>query len=156
MSPAFHFKIDLPYHAVKKNNRPIHGRGLKKWIGKSDRLKNAEHYLTSMLMDHRIMSGYPKPLTGDLHAVFIFTFEEYFTKKGERARTLPDLSNLLELPADCLQEAGIIQNDSDICLFDGSCRLPGKKNQLEIFLYVLKDSVYQRHLKESHLGAIAG
>jgi Holliday junction resolvase RusA-like endonuclease len=67
--------------------------------------------------------------------VFRFFFLDYYTKTGERRRTLPDLSNLYEMPQDCLQTAGIIDNDTDIISHDGSRRLPGVENRLEILIY---------------------
>lgn len=55
---------------------------------------------------------------------------------------MPDLSNLIELPADCLQSAGIIENDTDIVSFNGTGRFPGKQNELEIEIYVIQDGLW--------------
>lgn len=53
-------------------------------------------------------------------------------------KTIGDLSNLYQLPEDCLEKAGIIANDTLIMAHDYSRRLPAEKNELEI--YVLKYS----------------
>ena len=47
---------------------------------------------------------------------------------------MPDLSNLYQLPEDCLQQAGIIENDNLIESHDLSRRLHGPQNELEIFI----------------------
>jgi len=140
--PDFYFKTKIEAHVVKKNNRPIHGRGDKKWIGKSSRLRNAESWLDLALRSYANQIGFRTPLAGDIHATFRFYFNNYFTVKNERSRTLPDLSNLFELPQDCLQSAGIIVNDTDIVSLNGSGRFPSKDNELEIELYLIKQGIY--------------
>lgn len=135
--------FEVPFHAVKKNGRVIHGRGEKKWIGKSSRLKSAEEYMS--LQFRQALQKLPRgftPLKGDIHAIYRFYIPSYFTKDGKRSRKIPDLSNLLELPSDELQKAGLIEDDSDIVSFDGSGRFPGENNVLEIELRVIKDGVY--------------
>ncbi len=74
-------------------------------------------------------------ITDPIHVCFKFIFNDFFTKKNEQRRTLPDLSNLVQLPEDVLQKAGIIQNDSQIMSLDGSRRLPGSSNYLEIYIW---------------------
>lgn len=140
--PDFYFRIKIDSHVVKKNNRPIHGRGQKKWIGKSARLRNAEQWLSHTLKSYANQIGFGTPLIGDIHAIFRFYFKDYFTKDNKRSRSMPDLSNLFELPADCLQSAEIIQNDTDIVSFNGSGRFPSKLNELEIELYVIKNGIF--------------
>lgn len=141
--PTFFISIPVESHVVKKNNRPILGRGEKKWIGKSPKLKSAEEYLTYYLLSAKHQRRLD-PLKGDIHAVFRFYMTNYFTKDGKRSRAIADLSNLIELPQDCLQAAGIIENDNDIVCLDGSGRFPGKENVLEIELRVLDDGIYAR------------
>jgi Holliday junction resolvase RusA-like endonuclease len=140
--PDFYFRTKIESHVVKKNNRPIHGRGQKKWIGKSTRLRNAEQWLGLALKSYANQIGFNAALVGDLHIIFRFYFKDYFTKQNKRSRTMPDLSNLIELPADCLQSAGIIENDTDIVSFNGTGRFPGKQNELEIEIYVIQDGLW--------------
>jgi Holliday junction resolvase RusA-like endonuclease len=133
-NPIFWITLDVEDHVVKKNNRPIHGRGQKKWIGKSNRLKQAENYLTLAFKSRMNKLGL-QTITGDIHAEFQFYFRDFFTKEGKRSRRLPDLSNLIQLPEDCLQSAGVIENDTDIVCLDGSGRFPYVKNALMVKLY---------------------
>lgn len=55
---------------------------------------------------------------------FHFKKSDYFTKKGEINRKIPDLSNLYQLPEDCLTKARIIEDDHYIASHDGSRRVP--------------------------------
>jgi Holliday junction resolvase RusA-like endonuclease len=149
--PDFYFSTNIESHVVKKNNRPIHGRGQKKWIGKSDRLRTAEQWLILELKSWANNIGMKEPLRGDIHAIFRFYFDSYWTANNRRSRTLPDLSNLLELPQDCLQCARIIDNDTDVCCLDGSGRFPGIRNRLEIELYILDAGLFERRSNFAHL-----
>lgn len=133
----YFISIEVESHVVKKNNRPIHGRGQKKWIGKSNRLRTMEDFLKLQFRSRANALGIRRPLSGDIHAIFRFYITNYYTAKKERSRSIPDLSNLIQLPEDCLQAAGVIENDSDIVCLDGSGRFPGDKNILEIELKVL-------------------
>jgi Holliday junction resolvase RusA-like endonuclease len=100
-------------HIVKKNNRPIYG----KMIGKSKRLINAERYLVFQLLGLR-----KEPITSYLLAKFTFYFpiNKIYTKQGTVSKHLADISNLYELPQDCLTKAGIIEDDRLIKGHDGS------------------------------------
>lgn len=134
-----HFIIPVESHVTKKNNRPIMrtggGRG-KTFIGKSNRLRNAEmHYnivLRRQAEDQHIEKAFDEPLWIIFH--FFIKPEDYFTKKGQVSLTLPDLSNLYQLPEDCLQKSGIIKNDSLIHSHDLSRRLVSDDSRLEIFI----------------------
>lgn len=135
----FHARIRVDSHVSKKNSRPIFKRGRKSFLGKSSKLVSAENALVYELRTQRNNLRINKPFRCDLHAMFLFKIKDYYVKDKvkktlRRRLTLPDLSNLLELPADCLQTAGIIENDTQICSFDLSRRLPSETNELEIFL----------------------
>lgn len=119
----FSCKVEVFKHAVKKN-----GRNFNRTTGrpfKSEDLRLAEKILASKFY---MLKNTAKPLPDDhfINAEFLFYFPEshFFTKKGKVNQKLPDLSNLYELPQDCLQAAGIIQNDTLINSHDGSARLP--------------------------------
>ena len=137
----FAAQIQVNSHVVKKNSRPIlHNRRTRKpFIGKSSILSASEAVLTAELRSIANKLKLYSPFTGDVHAMFIFQFNDYYTKDGVRRRNLPDLSNLIELPQDCLQRAGIIDNDTQIVSLDGSRRVPGVTNQLIIVLKRTKD-----------------
>lgn len=126
------FSIDVESHVVKKNNRPIfRGR-----IGKSEKLRSAERHLTISLRSQGNKQGLYNPINEPIWAVFMFHFprEVYMTKKGVISEKLPDLSNLIQLPEDCLQDAGIIKNDTLIHSLDLSRRIIGPSYKLEIFI----------------------
>ena len=141
-SALFHFYIPLEKHTVKKNNRPIYrGRNGMPFIGKSDLLQSAEGHLTNQLRLELLRLRTFKTIDRPVWCIYWFFFPEndFVVKKGPRKGKLsgriPDLSNLLELPSDCLQKAGVIQNDNLICSFDLSRRLPGPQCALEIFIF---------------------
>jgi len=137
-APLFWSRFEVAHHVVKKNNREIHGRGSRKWIGKSPGLRIAEDLLTLKLRNRARELLLYKPLDCRLWAMLLFYFprELFLTKKGDISLKLPDLDNLFCLPLDCLQKSGIIKNDSLVSSFDLSRRLisPSGKCELEIFL----------------------
>lgn len=137
------FKVDK--HVVKKNSRPIH-RNLRTgapYIGKSTELYKAETEMTNAFRLHRIRNEQFETINERIWAVFWFFFpqSDYFTKKGEISGRLPDLSNLYELPQDCLQKACIIRNDSLIKSHDLSRILPGEEYAIEVFLFKHGDTL---------------
>ncbi len=112
----FRAQIPVPYHAIKKNSRPIFKtRGTNRpFIGKSQRLKLAENLLVSELRSRARDHGLNKPIATRLRAVFSFGFPPYlfYTKKLVESKRLGDCTNLAEIVQDSLQKAGIIENDS--------------------------------------------
>jgi Holliday junction resolvase RusA-like endonuclease len=139
----FHAFIKLDKHIVKKNSRPIkrNRRTWKPFIGKSDELMVGEVFMHAAfrkaMMAHKDFKTIDRPVW----AVFWFFFPapDFAVKKGDRkgklSNRLPDLSNLYELPQDCLQKASVISNDNLICSHDLSRRLPAKECALEVFLF---------------------
>lgn len=83
----------------------------KPMLGKSEKLSAAEATALWELKEQSTDISEPLPITYRMHITFIFYC------KDRRGR---DLSNLLEFPQDCLQQAGIIANDSLIESLDGS------------------------------------
>lgn len=126
--------IEVDRHLSKKNNRDIffNRKTGRAFPGKSKDLKNAEKWMIMQMLAQINLLEESLPMKGDLHISFRFFFENYYTKKGDRNKKLPDLNNLIHLPADCLQSAGIIENDTDICSIDGSSREPSGSNYLII------------------------
>lgn len=133
----FSCKIQVPRHSSKKNEKVARLNYSKLFIGKSKKAKFTEDWILKKLHLERIKQRVDL-ITCDINARFIFYFPKtvYFTKNGERSRTIPDTSNLYELPADVLQKTRIIENDTQICSHDGSRRKPSDDNQywLEIEL----------------------
>ena len=130
--PLFYAKLWVKKHGIKKNSKRIlYNRGTgRPFITSNQDAKSAENEMVFTLT--RMRSEIEKTIDEDIEIEFIFTFKDYYTKKGERRKTIPDLSNLYELPQDALQKSGIINNDTQICSHDGSRRKPGKENTLEI------------------------
>lgn len=139
----FHAYVKVPRHVSKKNSRPIkrNRRTWKPFIGKSPELMRAEAQLIESFRIQILRTKGFKSIDKPLWAVFWFFFppDEFVVKKGPRkgklSQRLPDQSNLYELPQDCLQQAGVIENDCLICSHDLSRRLPGKEYALEVFLF---------------------
>jgi Holliday junction resolvase RusA-like endonuclease len=140
----FYGRINVSKHVSKKNNRPIfQNRGNRKaFLGKSDDLKAAEDNYLRQLHDLKDDQKIIKPIGSDLWIVCFFYFSEFYIKDGSRrSKRVNDLSNLLELPMDCLQTAGIIEDDSQVCSFDLSRRFPSNDgtNFCEIFILKHKE-----------------
>lgn len=133
----FKCKVLVSRHSSKKNEKRAifdHGRT---FLTKSKKAKVSENFLKQRLIIEKLKQRL-ETITCDLNAKYTFYFPEtiYFTKKGERSKKLPDISNLFELPSDVMQSINIIHNDTQICSFDGSRRLPSDdgKYWLEIEL----------------------
>lgn len=133
-----YFSIPVKSHVSKKNGRPIfrnRGTGIP-FLGKDANLRAAEESMIIEFKMQRIAQGIMDPISERVWMIYHFYFrpEDYFTKKGEISLKLPDLSNLLELPSDCLQKAHIILNDTQIESFDLSRRLMGPEAKLDVFI----------------------
>lgn len=139
----FHFHMKVPKHVVKKNRRPIKRNWAtgKPFLGKSLELSCAESKLEDLLRIKIMREPAFKTIAVPVWCVFLFYFpaEDFVVKKGKRkgklSGRLPDLSNLIEMPQDALQKAGVIENDNLICSLDLSRRLPGDRASLEIFIF---------------------
>jgi Holliday junction resolvase RusA-like endonuclease len=136
---VFRAKIDVIKHGVKKNSRSImyNSRTKKPFLGKSKDLINLQNHLINGLViwketDRNNIERYP--ITFKVHAKMTFFFDNYFTKKGMPNKKIPDLSNLYQLVEDCLESAGVIEDDRLIESHDGSRRMSGPKNHVEIEL----------------------
>jgi len=139
----FQCYVKVPKHVVKKNRRPImsNRRTGRRFLGKSIELVGAERLLINAFRTQMIRNPEFKMITEPIWCVFLFYFpaEDFVVKNGKRkgklSGRLPDLSNLLELPQDALQSAGVIENDGLICSLDLSRRVPGSCHALECFVF---------------------
>lgn len=134
--------INVNRHSSKKNEKRARMGQAGLYIAASHKANYSAQIMTSKLLVEKLKQRIDEPIDCDLQAKFTFFFPEtvYFTKKGTRSMTLPDLSNLYELPQDIMQKVGIIKNDTLICSHDGSRReaVEGDKYYLEIELIRLK------------------
>ena len=139
--PFFKCLVKVPRHSSKKNEKQPAKRGRRSFIMKTAAARHVEGVLCSELRKQRFINRAFEPVTGDVWAQFTFFFPKsvYFTKKGQRSKKIPDLSNLYLLPEDCLQKVGIIEDDTQVESHDGSRRAPidGDQYWLEIKLYRL-------------------
>jgi len=133
--PLFFARFEVGSHVSKKNSRPIlrNSRTNRPFLGKGKALTQAEQLM--MLNIERSKCNTSVPTSDDIHACFRFYFDDFYTKDVRRRKNLPDLSNLVELPQDILQKCGVIENDSQIVSLDGSRRLPGPQNIIEIWIW---------------------
>jgi len=136
---------------VKKNRRPIfrNKRTGRPFIGKSKELRALEDELILKLRHFKNVCRIEKPINKDVYAVFFFYFPKdvFFTKKGFRSKNIPDLLSLLEGPCDCLQAAGIIEDDNLIDGLEQSRRLPGEEYLLEILIFNEKSTESDKQLE---------
>ena len=127
----------------------VNRRTNQRFIGKNPRLKSAEEYLLLSLQRERLRCGIEQPIATDLRLVLYFFFspDDYYlrdpkTKLLRRKKTVPDTLGLGEIIQDCMQDAGIIENDSQIA--DVRCiRLCGERTEVRIELYDIKDEPLQ-------------
>jgi len=121
----FDCTIQVSRHSSKKNEKIArrNAKTNKLFIGKSSKALHCEQWLLHKLMIERLKQRIDK-IECDINAEFVFYFPKsvYYTKEGVRSRKLPDLSNLYELPQDCLQQTLIILNDTQIVSHNGSRR----------------------------------
>lgn len=92
---------------VKKNNRPIYKKGDKSFLGKSRKLADVEESMIWEMKMQNTLEFIKTPVNVCMHFYL-----------GSKRRK--DLSNMYQIVEDCLESAGIIENDSLIYGHDGS------------------------------------
>lgn len=144
----FHAYIPLASHCVKKNSRPIfrNQKTGRVFLGKSPALHSAEETIVTHFKSIKNRCHLLEPIKDPvwMMALFKFSHEQFYTKKGLISKNLPDQSNLYQLPEDCLQQAGVIVDDGQIYSHDWSRRLPWHETALEIFILRYSDTVLAR------------
>lgn len=128
----FYARFPVESHVSKKNNRPIFNAGKNPFIGKSQKLRDAELHMTARLKMH-MRSLNIQTIHQDVEVTFTFYFANYYVD-GRRSKRIPDLSNLIQLPEDCLVQAGILGDDQQIASYDGTRRVPSDRNEIEIVI----------------------
>lgn len=133
----FQCAIPVDRHFSQKNRKGIfvNKKTGKPFIGQNKKEASDKKYLVEVLQLLKNRLNIVDPIEEDVQVVFTFYFKDYYTKKGLRSKKLPDQSNLYQGPEDALQAAGIIKDDGQIMSHDGSRRLPGDSNILEITIY---------------------
>ncbi len=111
------FKATIPVqgHASKKNNWQIqyNRKTQQRYIGADSRTKKAADLLLLQLRQRAIDDGITEPLKGRMRGLFLFGFprEKFYTSDLKESQNMGDCSNLVQIVEDCLQKAGIIEND---------------------------------------------
>jgi len=136
MVTLFKCTVEVEKHLSKKNSKSafFNRRTGKAWVTRNQGSIKAENSLAEVLYFYRNTQLYGQTIAIPIQVTLIFRFKDYYTKKRERNKKLPDLDNLLCLPLDALKKSGIIDDDSLVESFDGSRRLPGPTNTLEIII----------------------
>lgn len=144
--PLFYAKIPVESHSIKKNNKEIRFNRAtgQRFIASNKRVLSAQSHLVSQLRSRANLLHLYKPIECPVWTLLLFWFKDYFTQKGVVSKKLPDLSNLYQLPEDCLQKAGILVDDNQIHSHDLSRRLPSNENLLEIFILKYEDAPWTK------------
>lgn len=135
----FYAQVPVIKHLAKKNSRVIMKRGGRVILGKTAALLKAERDMLWQLGGQKRAIKLQYPIDFPVRCVFKFHCTNLLTrdKKTKRLRlseTIGDLSNLYQLPEDCLEEAGILAGDHLIMSHDGSRKIQSTQNMLEIFV----------------------
>lgn len=138
----FEAEISVDGHGSKKNSKNlfVNRRTGRTFITSSNKAKVAEASMVAELGRRRIEYTW-LPIRDPVIAKFTFIYpkDEFYTKKGQRSKNLPDISNLYELPQDALQSAGILENDRLIRGHDGSRILWGPARKIIVELSKFSD-----------------
>lgn len=124
--------MELVYKVIIPGRPYVKKNGAKVFRG---RLVYTENYRaweqTAAMFINKTLSMYSKPafpITGPVRMQAIFCFENRMAEA--------DLSALLEGPQDVLQKCGVIKNDRQIILLDGSTKVFGDPSpRTELFIY---------------------
>lgn len=122
------FSAEIPGRIyVKKNTKRVYGSGAKK------RVVYSPQYLawqrSALFAFKQALVGVGSILRGELHASYVFHFKN---RAGEA-----DVSNLIEGPQDCLQEALVIENDKQIMSLDAQKIISGEEKTI-VTLYAVE------------------
>lgn len=136
---VFECCIEVPYHAVKKNSRPVFNGKLCT----SARVKKAERFFLPALQRAKLDHNIHNPIGIELRAMltFFYSASDFFTRDSKtkqlrRKWTVADTLGLGEFVQDSLQKSGVIVNDNQIC--DVRCiRVCGERTEVKIQLWPL-------------------
>lgn len=122
---------------TKKNHRPIFRAGNRPFIGKSQSLRDAEEFIYWRMVDAKSRQNIAMPIAYPVHIKFLFY---------RKTKRKIDLSNLYELPQDCLVKAGVLADDTLIESHDGSRKLYDRENpRTEIIIVPFAEDVVKKH-----------
>ncbi len=139
----FKAHFEVPFHGIKKNNKQIRKNRAtgKMFVGSSDKALFAEKWVKQKLFNESFkqrVSKINEPI--NLKLTFYYPKSKFFKKNGDRCRKIADISNLYQLIEDCLQDAGIIENDNLIESHDGSRRSYADGSKYYLSIEITKQS----------------
>ncbi len=142
MAVLFRTTVDVEKHFTKKNGKGsgFNPRTGKSWVFRKPEAVKAQAYLETVLRSEKNKQLHGQTITGYIHVLYYWYFEDYYTKKMQRNRKVADFDNLCGLPNDALVGAGIIVDDHFIEHHDGSRRRPADKNKLEIIIMSIDET----------------
>lgn len=137
----FRAVLDVEHHVSKKNSKQsfFNAKSGRSWVKRSDRAIKAQNDIEAQLSLQRNRQLHGETIHGDVQVTLIFAFKDFYTSKMMRNKRLPDLDNLFCLPLDALTNIGVLIDDQNVCSLDGSRRVPGDKNTLEIIIMDFKN-----------------
>lgn len=111
----FSATIGVDYHPSQKNSKKIflNKRTGQRFIGSTSRVKSAKEVLLQYLQSRAREYGLTEPIKHRVYCVLLFGFPEaqFYTKRLTENRNNGDCTNLAQAVEDCLQKAGVIEND---------------------------------------------
>lgn len=111
-APAFECFLAMEPPTVTHNDLEPCTRHGRPSIRKSDRLRDAEDAVIARLR----ACGVPRtPVSGPMRVSVRWCFPRGAKRQGEPHTAKPDMSNMLKTLEDCLQRAGVIADDAQIC-----------------------------------------
>lgn len=111
----FKATIGVDYHPSQKNSKKIfvhRGTG-RRFLGTDSRVKTAKNLLLFHLRKRALEYGLDKPINHRVRCLLFFGFphNQFYTKRLTENKNNGDCTNLAQAVEDCLQAAGIIDND---------------------------------------------
>lgn len=97
---------------VTHNDLEVRRSGSRSFVGKSDRLREAEAGIVA-----RLRAIAPEdPLSGPVRASYAFCFEPAGGhSQGDPMTDRPDVDNLVKTFQDCCARVGIVTDDAHVC-----------------------------------------
>ena len=137
----FECAFDVSKHFSQKNTKRI----FRNRLVQDPKEQHHKNYLIQKLNLARLKNKLDEPISCDINLsiAFIFPKSVYFTKKNQRSKKLPDLSNLIQGPEDALIKARIIEDDTQVISLDNCQRVAGEAYRIVLRITKANDYSYQ-------------
>ena len=136
----FKCSFDVSKHFSQKNTKRI----FKNRLVQDPKEQHHKNYLIQKLIIAKLKNKLDEPIKCDINLsiTFVFPYSVYFTKKDQRSKKIPDLSNIIQGPEDALIKAKIIEDDTQVIGLDGCQRIAGDKYSILITITKANDYSY--------------